>query len=59
MAQRGRVHHRTTQSVPPAARRRELHRDDHVCRVPGCRNALYLDLHHRMPRAEGGTNVDE
>jgi hypothetical protein len=27
--------------------------------VPGCRNALYLDLHHLIPRAEGGPNVDE
>jgi hypothetical protein len=24
-----------------------------------CRNALYLELHHLMPRSEGGTNVDE
>jgi hypothetical protein len=36
-----------------------LHRDGHVCSVPGCRNALYLDLHHLIPRAEGGPNVDE
>jgi hypothetical protein len=54
-----RAHHRTTQSVPPAVRRRVLHRDDHVCSVPGCRNALYLDLHHLTPRAEGGPNADE
>jgi hypothetical protein len=59
--QRGPLHShpRTTQSVPPALRRRVLHRDDHVCSVPGCRNALYLDLHHLSPRAEGGPNTDE
>jgi hypothetical protein len=38
--QNHRAHHRTTQSVPPAVRRRVLHRDEHVCCVPGCRNAL-------------------
>jgi hypothetical protein len=57
--QRHRAHHRTTQSVPPAVRRRVLLRDEHVCRVPGCRNALYLDLHHVTPRVEGGPNVEE
>jgi hypothetical protein len=54
-----RAHPRTTQSVPPAVRRRVLHRDGHICSVPGCRNALYLDLHHLIPRAEGGPHVDE
>jgi hypothetical protein len=49
--------HRTTQSVPPALRRRVLGRDLHVCRVPGCGNSLFLDLHHVMPRAEGGANT--
>jgi hypothetical protein len=57
--QHRRAHSRTTQSVPPAVRRRVLHRDDHGCSVPGCRNALYLDLHHLTPRAEGGANLDE
>jgi hypothetical protein len=57
--QHQRAHSRTTQSVPPAARRRVLQRDNHLCSVPGCRNSLYLDLHHLTPRAEGGPNVDE
>jgi 5-methylcytosine-specific restriction endonuclease McrA len=48
---------RTTQSIPPALRRRVLARDGRVCRVPGCGNNLFLDLHHITPRAEGGANT--
>jgi hypothetical protein len=48
--------HRTKQSIPPALRRRVLGRDHHACRVPGCSNSLFLDLHHITPRAEGGAN---
>jgi hypothetical protein len=48
---------RTTQSIPPGLRRRVLARDQHVCRVPGCGNAHFLDLHHVTPRAEGGGNT--
>jgi hypothetical protein len=48
---------RTTQSIPPALRRQVLARDHHVCRVPGCGNNLFLDLHHITPRAEGGANT--
>lgn len=31
-------------------------RDHHCCTVPGCRNALFLDLHHLELRSEGGGN---
>jgi hypothetical protein len=48
---------RTTQTVSPALRRRVLHRDHHCCRVPGCRNSAYLDVHHLRPRSEGGLNT--
>jgi hypothetical protein len=47
---------RATQSVPPAVRRRVLLRDHHTCQVPGCRNILAIDVHHILPRAEGGTH---
>jgi Holliday junction resolvasome RuvABC DNA-binding subunit len=33
-----------------------LRRDHQRCVVPGCRNALFLDLHHVEPRSEGGAN---
>jgi hypothetical protein len=34
-----------------------LVRDQHCCRVPGCKNAAFLDLHHIELRSEGGGNV--
>jgi hypothetical protein len=42
------------QDVPPAVRRAVLHRDHGRCRVPGCRAATWLDVHHVCARAEGG-----
>jgi len=34
-----------------------LVRDGHCCRVPGCKNTAFLDLHHIELRSEGGLNV--
>ena len=45
---------RAKQDIPPALRRAVLRRDERRCRVPGCRNATFLDLHHLHPRARGG-----
>ena len=45
---------RAKQNVPPAVRRAVLRRDQQRCRVPGCRNATFLDLHHINLRSEGG-----
>ena len=45
---------RATQSVPPALRRAILTRDRRCCRVPGCTNALFVDVHHIELRSEGG-----
>ena len=45
-----------TQTVPPALRRTVLLRDQHRCRVPGCTNALFVDVHHIELRSEGGRN---
>jgi hypothetical protein len=47
---------RSKQSIPPAVRRAVLARDQHRCRVPGCRHATFLDIHHLVPRSEGGSN---
>jgi 5-methylcytosine-specific restriction endonuclease McrA len=49
---------RATRTVPPATRRRVTHRDGHRCVVPGCDARLWLDVHHLVPRAEGGTHAD-
>ena len=47
---------RAKQAIKPATRRAVLRRDHRRCAVPGCRNALFLDLHHIAPRSEGGAN---
>jgi hypothetical protein len=47
---------RARQDIPPALRRAVLRRDERRCRVAGCRNATFLDLHHIRPRSEGGSH---
>jgi hypothetical protein len=47
---------RAKQTVTPATRRAVLRRDHERCAAPGCRNALFLDIHHVEPRSEGGGN---
>jgi 5-methylcytosine-specific restriction endonuclease McrA len=51
---RARVGGRAKQTITPATRRAVLLRDQHRCTVPGCRNALFVDLHHIELRSEGG-----
>ena len=50
---------RAKQTIPPAVRRAVLARDHRRCRVSGCRNATFLDLHHIDLRSEGGRNTLE
>jgi len=50
---------RATQTIPPAIRRAVRRRDNHCCRVPGCRHTRYVDVHHLDPRAEGGGHEPE
>lgn len=45
---------RAKQSIPPALRRAVLARDRHRCRVPGCTHSTFVDVHHGLPRSEGG-----
>jgi hypothetical protein len=40
-------------------RRAVLARDQHRCRVPGCTHATFVDVHHIVPRSEGGRNAAE
>jgi 5-methylcytosine-specific restriction endonuclease McrA len=47
---------RVKQTIAPATRRAVLRRDHQRCTVPGCRNALFLDLHHIELSSEGGGN---
>jgi hypothetical protein len=43
-------------AVPPSVRRRVLDRDGWRCTTPGCSQARFLDVHHVVPRARGGSN---
>jgi hypothetical protein len=49
-------HGRASQTVPPAKRKEVLARDKHRCRVPGCRSAQNLEVHHIEHRKHGGSS---
>jgi len=54
-----RVHHpgeRNRATIPPSTRHAVLARDHHRCRGAGCGSARFLSVHHKVPRAAGGTN---
>lgn len=46
-------------SIPPAVRRAVLARDGHRCTVEGCHATHFLEVHHIVPRARGGSNALE
>ena len=50
---------RATQDIPPARRRKVMLRDKGCCVVPGCRNSLFVDVHHVELRSEGGTHDED
>jgi len=50
---------RAKQTIPPALRRAVIARDHRRCRVPGCKNSVFLDVHHIQLRSEGGRNDAE
>ncbi|MCI0588670.1 MAG: HNH endonuclease [Planctomycetes bacterium] len=47
---------KASKTLPPKLRRAVLLRDGHRCVVPGCTNRLWLEVHHLIPRAAGGSN---
>lgn len=47
---------RASQTIPPAVRRQVFRRDGGRCRVDGCTNANWLEVHHLRLRSEGGTH---
>ena len=47
---------RATQTIPPATRREVFRRDHGRCVVPGCRSARHLEIHHIIPREQGGSH---
>jgi len=45
---------RRRSTIPPRLRREVVRRDDHRCQASGCRHTMYLEVHHRVPSAQGG-----
>jgi len=45
---------RAMQTIPPALRREIMRRDGGRCAVPGCRCAVFIDIHHIRTVSEGG-----
>jgi 5-methylcytosine-specific restriction endonuclease McrA len=50
---------RHASAVPPATRRQVLAKHRHRCQRPGCGHTQFLEVHHRVPRAQGGGNDPE
>jgi 5-methylcytosine-specific restriction endonuclease McrA len=48
---------RNHSAVPPGLRERVLARDGHRCRAVGCGATRFLEVHHRVRRADGGANA--
>jgi hypothetical protein len=48
---------RATQDIPPSVVRLVRRRDHGRCRVPGCRSAFGIELHHVVHRSAGGAHV--
>ncbi len=44
------------QDIPPRIRRLVWRRDHGRCAVPGCRSGKHLEIHHVVPRSQGGTH---
>jgi hypothetical protein len=47
---------RALQTIPPALRREIMRRDGGRCAVPGCRCAVFIDVHHIRTVLEGGNH---
>jgi hypothetical protein len=45
---------RASHDIPPRVRRAVWTRDQSRCTAPGCRSTRHLDIHHIVPRSEGG-----
>ena len=48
---------RATTTVTPRIREQIFARDGHLCRVPGCRSARNLTIHHIIEQAAGGPHA--
>jgi 5-methylcytosine-specific restriction endonuclease McrA len=47
---------KTRSTITPALRREVMIRDGHRCRAPGCGRTRFLEVHHIIPREQGGSH---
>lgn len=47
---------RNISSIPPAVRTKVLAKARHKCQTPGCNHTRFLEIHHIIPRSQGGSN---
>ncbi len=47
---------RNKTAIPPAIRRTVFAKARHKCETPGCHHTRFLEIHHIVPRNEGGGN---
>ena len=47
---------RSRSALAPGLRRKVFMRDGHRCQGSGCRSTRFLEVHHRLPRAHGGSD---
>ncbi len=52
----GEAPERAYQDISPSVARFVWHRDGGRCRVPGCRSARGIEIHHLVHRADGGSH---
>jgi hypothetical protein len=50
---------RNKATIPPRIRREVLARDRHRCQASGCGRTRFLEVHHQIPRSQGGSNEPE
>ncbi|MFT3697454.1 MAG: HNH endonuclease [Kofleriaceae bacterium] len=50
---------RLTKDITPKTRRAVQQRDHGKCVVAGCRSSRYIDIHHVIPRSQGGSHRAE
>ena len=50
---------RNKASIKPSVRQEVMTRDQHICQGQGCSSKRYLEVHHKVPRAVGGSNRAE
>jgi len=50
---------RNTTTISPRVRREVMARDRHRCQSPGCGRTRFLEVHHIVPKSEGGAHGAE